>query len=109
MFTAAPEFTVLCGRDEIGRTDPVLLTDPVEGPRLLSDDVRWWTWAGERANLTLVATLGDLADGRQRADAAHVRLPRSGTGWVPRMCTSRRHGGTGSGTGSRPGAAWGRV
>ncbi len=165
MFTAAPEFTVLCGRDEIGRTDPVLLTDPVEGPRLLllagrswrvthidwkrrrcfvepadgggrarwlgfapgtlsfpmaramrdvllgadppvpltrrvrerlasvrdqhtnlvhpagtlivrdhGDDVRWWTWAGERANLTLVATLGDLADGRQRAYAAHVRL-----------------------------------
>jgi ATP-dependent Lhr-like helicase len=165
VFTAAPEFTVLCGRDDIGRTDPVLLTDPVEGPRLLllagrswrvthidwkrrrcfvepadgggrarwlafapgtlsfpmvramrdvllgadppvrltrrawerlasvrdehtnlvhpggtlimrddSDDVRWWTWAGERANRTLVATLGDLADGRQRADAAYVRL-----------------------------------
>ncbi len=30
------------------------------------DDVRWWTWAGFRANATLAATLSDLADGEQR-------------------------------------------
>jgi ATP-dependent helicase Lhr and Lhr-like helicase len=35
VFTAPPEFTVLHGRAEIGRTDPVLLTDRIEGPRLL--------------------------------------------------------------------------
>ncbi|OHV25441.1 ATP-dependent helicase [Parafrankia soli] len=166
VFTAAPEFTVLHGRDEIGRTDPVLLTDPVEGPRLLLlagrswrvthidwkrrrcfvepaegggrarwltsadgglsfeltramrdvllgtdppvpltrratqrlatvrenhldvvhpggtmivrtedlTDVRWWTWAGERANRTLVASLGDLADPLQAPTASYLRL-----------------------------------
>ncbi|MCK9895420.1 DEAD/DEAH box helicase [Frankia sp. AgB32] len=166
VFTAAPEFTVLCGRDEIGRTDPVLLTDEVEGPRMLLlagrswrvthidwkrrrcfvepadrggrarwltvgegamsyemtramrdvllgndpgipltrraqerlaairadhlhvvhpggtmivrtadlTDVRWWTWAGERANRTLTASLGDLADPLQAPTAASLRL-----------------------------------
>ncbi|KPM55963.1 ATP-dependent helicase [Frankia sp. R43] len=166
VFTAAPQFTVLHGRDEIGRTDPVLLTDPVEGPRLLllagrswrvthidwkrrrcfvepadgggrarwltaadggtsfaltramrdvllgadppvpltrraterlaairenhldvvhpggtviartedHTDVRWWTWAGERANRTLAASLGDLADPLQSPTAAYLRL-----------------------------------
>ncbi|WP_232295292.1 DEAD/DEAH box helicase [Parafrankia sp. EUN1f] len=166
VFTAAPQFTVVHGRDEIGRTDPVLLTDPVEGPRLLllagrswrvthidwkrrrcfvepadgggrarwltaadggmsfaltramrdvllgedppvpltrraterlaairenhldvvhpggtviartedHTDVRWWTWAGERANRTLAASLGDLADPLQSPTAAYLRL-----------------------------------
>ena len=35
VFTAPPEFTVLQGRNQIGRIDPVLLIDWVEGPRLL--------------------------------------------------------------------------
>lgn len=166
VFTAAPEFTVVAGRDEIGRTDPVLLTDEVDGPRLLLlagrswrvthidwkrrrcfvepaerggrarwlspadgatsfaltramrevllgadppvpltrratqrlavvredhldvvhpggtmivrtedlTDVRWWTWAGERANRTLTASLGDLADPRQAPTATYLRL-----------------------------------
>ncbi|WP_101831128.1 DEAD/DEAH box helicase, partial [Frankia canadensis] len=166
VFTAAPEFTVLHGRDEVGRTDPVLLTEVVEGPRLLLlagrnwrvthidwkrrrcfvepadrggrarwlasgdaatsfalaramrdvllgadppvaltrratrrlaavrdehldvvhpggtmiartddlTDVHWWTWAGQRANRTLVASLGDLADPLQHANAAYLRL-----------------------------------
>lgn len=166
VFTAAPEFTVLSGRDEIGRTDPVLLTDEVEGPRMLLlagrswrvtyidwkrrrcfvepaerggrarwltsgdvamsfdmtramrevllgadppvpltrraqerlatirdshldvvhpggtvivrtddlTDIRWWTWAGERANRTLTASLGDLADSLQTPTAAYLRL-----------------------------------
>ena len=163
-FTAPPEFTVLHGRDEIGRTDPVLLIDHVEGPRLLllggrswrvtwtdwkrrrcfvepaesggrarwltntpggisyglarsmrevllgtdppvtltrraigvlaglrsdaigrvrpggtvisgsEDDLRWWTWAGYRANATLKATLGGLADQSQRANDLSIRL-----------------------------------
>jgi ATP-dependent Lhr-like helicase len=164
VFTAPPEFTVLHGRDEIGRTDPVLLTDRVDGPRLLllggrswrvtwtdwkrrrvfvepaegggrarwlsssvggisfevawamrdvllgedlpvtltrraagmlaglrsdgigrvhpsgtvisgSDgDLRWWTWAGYRANATLKATLGSLADESQRVNDISLRL-----------------------------------
>ena len=46
VFTAPPEFTVLRGRDEIGRTDPSLLADRVEGPRLLLLGGRSWrvTW-----------------------------------------------------------------
>ena len=32
VFTAPPEFTVLHGRNEIGRIDPVLLIDWVAGP-----------------------------------------------------------------------------
>jgi ATP-dependent helicase Lhr and Lhr-like helicase len=164
VFTAPPEFTVLHGRDEIGRTDPVLLTDQVDGPRLLllggrnwrvtwtdwkrrrvfvepaagggrarwlssaiggisfelaramrdvlpgadppvrltrraagmlaglrsdgigrvhpagtvisgSDgDLRWWKWAGHRANATLKATLGSLADESQRVNDISLRL-----------------------------------
>ena len=46
VFTAPPEFTVLHGREEIGRTDPVLLADRVDGPRLLLLGGRSWrvTW-----------------------------------------------------------------
>ena len=164
VFTAAPQFTVISGRMEIGQTDPALLTDKVDGPRLLllagrswrvtwidwkrqrcfveeaehggrarwhapgvrgagfaltraarevllgidppvaltdrarhklaefrdrqistvhpggsivarrGDDIRWWTWAGYRANATLAATLSDLADPTQRADDVSLRL-----------------------------------
>ena len=162
--TAPPEFTVLHGRADIGRVDPTLLADRVEGPRLLllggrswrvtwtdwkrrrcfvepgdgggrarwlsggtgghsyeiarsmrdvllgaevpvtrtkradgvlaglrsdalgrvrpgglvisksDSDLRWWTWAGYRANATLQATLGDLADEAQRVDDVSIRL-----------------------------------
>jgi ATP-dependent Lhr-like helicase len=164
VFTAPPQFTVFAGRKEIGRTDPMLLTEKVDGPRLLllagrswkvtwvdwkrrrcyvetaedggkarwmtpgisgasfalaraarevllgadppvaltqrarrilaeirddqiptvhpggtvitriNDDVRWWTWAGYRANATLVATLSDVVDGSQRYDDTSLRL-----------------------------------
>jgi ATP-dependent helicase Lhr and Lhr-like helicase len=141
VFTAPPEFTVLHGRNEIGRVDPVLLIDGVQGPRLLllggrswrvtwtdwkrrrcfvepaesggrarwltsvtltrraagtlaglrsdaigrarpdgtivsggDDDLRWWTWAGYRANATLKATLGGLADESARVDDLSIRL-----------------------------------
>lgn len=164
VFTAPPQFTVLEGRREIGRTDPALLTEKVDGPRLLllggrswkvtwidwkrrrcfvepaeaggrarwmtpgiggvgfdlsraardvllgedppvkltqratrvmaelredrvdsvhpggtviarqGLDVRWWTWAGFRANATLAATLGHLADEKQRFDDVSIRL-----------------------------------
>jgi ATP-dependent Lhr-like helicase len=37
-------------------------------------DVRWWTWAGYRANATLAATLSDLTDEKQRCDDNSIRL-----------------------------------
>lgn len=164
VFTAAPQFTVLAGRTEIGQTDPALLTEEVRGPRLLllagrswrvtyidwnrrrcfvepaesggkarwnsgasvglsfeltramrgvllgtepptrmtrrasarlaevrlrgesvvdragtvlyrmGDDLRWWTWAGFRANATLVATLSGLVDPMQGFDDLYIRL-----------------------------------
>ncbi|MFI7545656.1 DEAD/DEAH box helicase [Actinoplanes sp. NPDC049599] len=169
VFTGAPEFTVLVGRDELGRVDPALLTEEVKGGdrRLLlngrswrvtyidwrrrrcfvepadgggkarwstggggwsglgfelsramrevllgadppvnltrraidrlaqvredgsslvhpggsvilrdsrGDDLRWWTWAGFRANATLAATLTEVVDPIQRFDDRHIRL-----------------------------------
>jgi ATP-dependent helicase Lhr and Lhr-like helicase len=164
VFTAPPQFTVLVGRQEVGRTDPMLLTEKIAGPRLLllggrswkvtwidwkrrrcfvepaegggkarwltpgasgasfalsraarevllgadppvaltqrakrilakvrdehlsavhpagtvitrtGEDVRWWTWAGYRANATLAATLSHLTDSVQRPDDASLRL-----------------------------------
>ncbi|SFP73069.1 ATP-dependent helicase Lhr and Lhr-like helicase [Amycolatopsis arida] len=185
VFTAPPQFTVLEGRREIGRTDPALLTEKVDGPRLLllggrswrvtwtdwkrrrcfvepadsggrarwqtaaiggtrfalaraarevllgtdppvrltqrtqrvlaelrddrrgsvhpagtvvarrGTDVRWWTWAGFRANATLVSTLSGLTDEKQSFDDVSIRLRtdldrelwRSGTaGAAERLC-----------------------
>jgi ATP-dependent Lhr-like helicase len=166
VFLSDPEFTVLCGRKEIGRTDPALLTEEVEGPRLLllagrtwrvthvdwrrrrchvepsegrgkarwngsggvgglsfevtramravllgedppvelsrravdrlaalrqdaattvapggtvivrgpDGDVRWWTWAGYRTNVTLAATLRPLVDPDRRVGDEYIRL-----------------------------------
>lgn len=37
-------------------------------------DVRWWTWAGHRANATLTATLGAVADPAQRTNDCYLRL-----------------------------------
>lgn len=42
VFTAPPQFTVLQGRTEIGRTDPSLLTERVDGPRRLLLAGRSW-------------------------------------------------------------------
>jgi ATP-dependent Lhr-like helicase len=177
-FTAPPQFTVLSGRQEIGRTDPMLLTERIEGPRLLllagrswrvtwidwkrrrcfvepaagggkarwltpgisgasfalsravrdvllgadppaaltqraqrvlaevrdhqrgtvhpagpivlrtDDDIRWWTWAGYRANATLAATLSDLTDGVQRFDDAGIRMRSDLTAQMWKAATS---------------------
>ena len=53
VFTAPPQFTVISGRQEIGRTDPVLLTERIAGPRLLllggrSWKVTWIDWKRQR-------------------------------------------------------------
>ncbi|MFI7427437.1 DEAD/DEAH box helicase [Micromonospora sp. NPDC049836] len=165
VFTGPPEFTVLAGRNELGRIDPSLLTEEVRGDRrlllsgrswrvtyidwrrrrcfvepadgggrarwrgsgwaylsfelnrairevllgadppvaitrraagrlaevraekahlvhpggtvLLRDDdgdLRWWTWAGFRANATLTATLGEVVDPVERFDDSSIRL-----------------------------------
>ncbi|MEU1249122.1 DEAD/DEAH box helicase [Micromonospora arida] len=166
VFVGAPEFTVLVGRDELGRVDPALLTEEVQGDRRLllngrswrvtyidwrrrrcfvepaenggkarwttggwaglgfelsramrevllgadppvklthravkrlaqereersalvhpggnvilrdrhGDDLRWWTWAGFRANATLAATLTEVVDPVQRFDDCQIRL-----------------------------------
>ncbi|MFC7648672.1 hypothetical protein ACFQX6_55675 [Streptosporangium lutulentum] len=65
VFTAAPEFTVLSGRKEIGRTDPALLTEEIEGPRLLLLAGRTWRvtyidWSRRRCFV-------EAADGRGKA------------------------------------------
>ncbi|MFC8515669.1 DEAD/DEAH box helicase [Streptomyces sp. NPDC057257] len=164
-FTAPPQFTVLSGRTEIGRTDPSVLTEERPGPRRLllggrswqvtyidwlrkrvfvepvdgggiakwmnggvvglsyaltramrevllgtnpsvsltrraeaslaeqretdapnsvhpggtlitrvGADVRWWTWAGYRANATLAATLQSVTDPLQRPTDSWLRL-----------------------------------
>lgn len=38
------------------------------------DDVRWWNWAGYRANAVLTATLSGLTDEKQRFEDEWVRL-----------------------------------
>jgi ATP-dependent Lhr-like helicase len=65
VFTSPPEFTVLHGRDEIGRTDPALLTDKVDGPRLLLLGGRSWrvTWTDWKRRRCFV----EPAEGRGRA------------------------------------------
>ncbi|MEV6672002.1 DEAD/DEAH box helicase [Streptomyces sp. NPDC051162] len=40
----------------------------------VGSDVRWWTWAGYRANATLAATLSSIADPVQRPTDCHIRL-----------------------------------
>ncbi|MER7048862.1 DEAD/DEAH box helicase [Streptomyces jumonjinensis] len=40
----------------------------------LGTDVRWWTWAGHRANATLAATLASITDPVQRPTDCWVRL-----------------------------------
>lgn len=41
-----------------------------------SGDVRWWTWAGYRANATLASTLDGLTDSLQNHEDNYLRLRR---------------------------------
>lgn len=163
VFTTNPEFTVLQGRQELGKVDPIVLTRKIDGPRIIvlaarswevtyidwkrqrcyvepadthakmrwmgdaaplgfalaraerdvllgeepdvvlskraveklhevredhyievsprglvllrdGTDVWWWTWAGARANATLIAGLPGIADETQRPDNFRIRL-----------------------------------
>ena len=38
------------------------------------DEVRWWTWAGFKANANLVATLSEVTDPMQRFDDRQIRM-----------------------------------
>lgn len=40
----------------------------------VGSEVRWWTWAGYRANATLAATLSSVADPLQRPTDCYLRL-----------------------------------
>jgi ATP-dependent helicase Lhr and Lhr-like helicase len=51
--------------DQVATVHPACSTISLRG-----DDVRWWTWAGFRAN----ATLSDLTDGLQRFTDTHLRM-----------------------------------
>ncbi|KOU48479.1 DEAD/DEAH box helicase [Streptomyces sp. WM6378] len=51
----------------------------------LGTDVRWWTWAGYRANATLAATLPSISDPVQRPTDCYVRLREDLTAGMWRM------------------------
>ncbi|WP_432011650.1 DEAD/DEAH box helicase [Streptomyces cucumeris] len=53
----------------------------------LGEDVRWWTWAGHRANATLAATLPSISDPVQRPTDCYVRLRED---LDPKMWTTAR-------------------
>ena len=85
VFTAPPEFTVLHGRDEIGRTDPVLLVDRVDGPRLLLLGGRSWrvTWTDWKRRRCFVEPCrrrrtGAVAIGRRRRAVVRDRPVHAG-------------------------------
>ena len=84
VFTAPPEFTVLHGRNEIGRIDPVLLIDWVEGPRLLLLGGRSWrvTWTDWKRRRCFVEPAE--SGGRARW-LTSVRRAASPTNW-PAPC-----------------------
>ncbi|MGW0503286.1 hypothetical protein [Micromonospora sp. NPDC003241] len=66
VFTAPPQFTVLAGRTELGRVDPVLLTEETTGPRrLLLAGLTFGAALPPRlAQATLAARLADLPGAR---------------------------------------------
>ncbi|MCX5611703.1 DEAD/DEAH box helicase [Streptomyces sp. NBC_00047] len=59
----------------------------------LGTDVRWWTWAGYRANATLAATLPSITDPIQRPTDCYVRLREDLTPEMWRAARDRTDGG----------------
>ncbi|MFJ6199300.1 DEAD/DEAH box helicase [Micromonospora sp. NPDC092111] len=51
-------------------------------------DLRWWTWAGFRANATLAATLGEVIDPVERFDDCSIRLRENVTPASWRVATA---------------------
>jgi len=52
------------------------------------EDVRWWTWAGYRANATVAATLSELTDSVQRFDDASICIRADLTGEMWKVGTA---------------------
>ena len=82
VFTAPPQFTVLEGRREIGRTDPMLLTERVDGPRLLllggrSWRVTWIDWKRRRCFVEPVESGGRAKWFSAGVGGASFRLSRA--------------------------------
>lgn len=82
VFTAPPQFTVIEGRREIGLADPSLLTDRVEGPRLLllagrSWRVTWIDWTRKRCFVESVDRGGRARWHSGGAGGASCALSRS--------------------------------
>ncbi|WP_191834364.1 DEAD/DEAH box helicase [Gordonia ajococcus] len=80
VFTAAPEFTVYAGRNEIGAVETSVLTDDVEGPRVLLLAGRSWKvthidW--KRRHVYVEATtLGGRAKWMSVPDGASFEIAR---------------------------------
>ncbi|MET8676830.1 DEAD/DEAH box helicase [Streptomyces sp. NPDC004647] len=60
----------------------------------LGGEVRWWTWAGYRANATLAATLPSIADPVQRPTDCSIRLREDLTPGMWRAARDATDGGT---------------
>ena len=89
VFTAPPQFTVLAGRQEIGRTDPMLLTEKTDGPRLLLLGGRSWrvTWTDWKRRRCYV----EPAEGGGKArwlDPRHLRSELRSWRGRPATCCS---------------------
>ncbi|MFD7393512.1 DEAD/DEAH box helicase [Streptomyces virginiae] len=59
----------------------------------LGTDVRWWTWAGYRANATLAATLPSISDPVQRPTDCYLRLREDLTPDMWRVARADADGG----------------
>lgn len=57
-------------------------------------DVRWWTWAGYRANATIAATLPSISDPVQRPTDCYVRLREDLTPGMWRTAFEAADGGS---------------
>ncbi|MFC4110355.1 DEAD/DEAH box helicase [Micromonospora zhanjiangensis] len=59
---------------------PLVCPDGTAVVRSRDGELRWWTWAGLRANATLAASLSDVVDPAQRFDDQSIRLREDATG-----------------------------
>lgn len=65
VFTAPPQFQIFHGRSEVGSIDPMMLTRPVEGPRVITLGGRGWRvghidWRRRRAYVESSDVGGDV-------------------------------------------------
>lgn len=80
VFTAAPEFTILAGRNEVGKVDVGLLTDETEGPRVLLLGGRSWKvthidWRRRQAFVE-ATDLGGIARWQSIPDGVSFQIAR---------------------------------